>query len=41
MGARVLINETRYNMEADEVIRLESNWKERLHTRQPYGLNDN
>lgn len=29
------------NMEADEVIRLEGTWKERLHTRQPYGLNDN
>jgi hypothetical protein len=29
------------NTEADEVIRLESSWKERLHTRQPHGLNDN
>jgi hypothetical protein len=29
------------NMEADDVIRLESTWKERLHTRKPYGLNDN
>ncbi|MCK1312011.1 GIY-YIG nuclease family protein [Bradyrhizobium sp. 23] len=29
------------NMEADEIIRLESSWKERLHTRQPHGLNDN
>jgi hypothetical protein len=29
------------NLEADEVIRLESSWKERLHTRQPFGLNDN
>ncbi|MCK1498658.1 GIY-YIG nuclease family protein [Bradyrhizobium sp. 188] len=29
------------NMEADEVIRLEGTWKERLHTRQPHGLNDN
>jgi hypothetical protein len=29
------------DMEGDEVIRLESTWKERLHTRQPYGLNDN
>ena len=28
-------------MPPDEVISLESNWKERLHTRQPYGLNDN
>lgn len=26
---------------ADEVIRLENSWKERLHTRKPYGLNDN
>ena len=29
------------DMEADDVIRLESTWKERLHTRQPFGLNDN
>jgi hypothetical protein len=29
------------DMEADEVIRRESTWKERLHTRQPFGLNDN
>lgn len=29
------------NMEADEVIRREGTWKERLHTRQPHGLNDN
>ena len=29
------------NMEAGDVIRLEASWKERLHTRQPYGLNDN
>ncbi|OHB68238.1 MAG: hypothetical protein A2Y77_01645 [Planctomycetes bacterium RBG_13_62_9] len=29
------------DMEADDVIRLESSWKERLHTREPYGLNDN
>ncbi len=29
------------NMEASEVIQLEASWKERLHTRQPYGLNDN
>ncbi|GEC52665.1 hypothetical protein ABIF38_005678 [Bradyrhizobium japonicum] len=28
-------------MPPEEVIRLESSWKERLHTRQPYGLNDN
>jgi hypothetical protein len=28
-------------MPAEAVQRLESNWKERLHTRQPYGLNDN
>jgi len=26
---------------SDEVIRLESTWKERLHTRAPNGLNDN
>lgn len=25
----------------DDVIQLESTWKERLHTRQPFGLNDN
>lgn len=29
------------DMEATDVIRLESSWKERLHTRQPFGLNDN
>jgi hypothetical protein len=29
------------DMEVNEVQRLESNWKERLHSRQPYGLNDN
>ena len=29
------------DMEAADVIRLESSWKERLHTRRPYGLNDN
>jgi hypothetical protein len=28
-------------MEARDVIRLESTWKERLHTRAPCGLNDN
>lgn len=29
------------DMPASEVIRLEGSWKERLHTREPYGLNDN
>lgn len=29
------------DMDATEVIRLEASWKERLHTRQPFGLNDN
>lgn len=29
------------DMDPTEVIRLESSWKERLHTRKPYGLNDN
>ena len=29
------------DMEADDVIRLESSWKQRLHTREPLGLNDN
>ena len=29
------------DMEAHDVIRLESSWKQRLHTRKPYGLNDN
>jgi hypothetical protein len=28
-------------MDARDVIRLESSWKKRLHTRVPYGLNDN
>jgi hypothetical protein len=27
--------------EPAEVIRIESTWKQRLHTRQPFGLNDN
>lgn len=29
------------DMSAADVIRLEGTWKERLHTRAPYGLNDN
>jgi hypothetical protein len=29
------------DMELDEVIRKENTWKERLHTREPNGLNDN
>ena len=29
------------DMDADEVIRLEASWKNRLHTRAPWGLNDN
>ena len=29
------------DMDAGEVIRIEASWKERLHTREPYGLNDN
>jgi hypothetical protein len=29
------------DMSADEVIRLESSWKARLHTRHPFGLNEN
>jgi hypothetical protein len=29
------------DMDAADVIRLEGTWKERLHTRQPFGLNDN
>ena len=29
------------DMDASDIIRLESTWKERLHTRHPYGLNDN
>lgn len=29
------------DMEAHEIIKLENSWKERLHTREPYGLNDN
>ncbi len=29
------------DMESDEVIRLESAWKDRLHTRGPFGLNGN
>ena len=29
------------DMDASDVIRLEGTWKERLHTRSPFGLNDN
>ncbi|RWQ56879.1 GIY-YIG nuclease family protein [Mesorhizobium sp.] len=29
------------DMSAEDVIRLEAKWKERLHTRYPHGLNDN
>lgn len=29
------------DLNANELIRIESSWKERLHTRQPFGLNDN
>lgn len=29
------------DMEPKDVIELEGTWKKRLHTRQPYGLNDN
>lgn len=29
------------DMDAADMIRLESTWKERLHTRHPFGLNDN
>lgn len=29
------------DMDADDVIRIEANWKDRLHTRKPHGLNDN
>ena len=29
------------DMDVHDVIRLEGTWKERLHTRSPYGLNDN
>jgi hypothetical protein len=29
------------DMDAADVIRLEATWKERLHTRAPFGLNDN
>jgi len=29
------------DLDSDDVIRLESSWKDRLHTRAPFGLNDN
>ena len=29
------------DLEARDVIKLENSWKERLHTRKPYGLNEN
>lgn len=36
-----ILQRTSPDMEADAVVALESSWKERLHTRQPFGLNDN
>ena len=36
-----IIEKVLLKVDADDVIRLESTWKERLHTRQPFGLNDN
>lgn len=29
------------DMESDEVIGIETGWKDRLHTRSPEGLNEN
>ncbi len=29
------------NINPEKVIRREGTWKDRLHTRAPYGLNDN
>jgi len=29
------------DLDARQVIQLENSWKERLHTRKPFGLNDN
>jgi hypothetical protein len=29
------------DMEAEEAVRLENSWKDRLHTRAPFGLNEN
>lgn len=29
------------DMEAEDVVRLEATWKDRLHTRAPFGLNEN
>lgn len=36
-----ILQRTSPDMLADEVIRLEGTWKTRLHTRAPYGLNEN
>ncbi|TWI07291.1 GIY-YIG nuclease family protein [Aerolutibacter ruishenii] len=36
-----ILQRTSPDTEAEEVIALESSWKERLHTRHPVGLNDN
>lgn len=36
-----ILQRTSPDLAADEVIALESSWKERLHTRKPHGLNDN
>jgi hypothetical protein len=29
------------DMDAGDIIQIESSWKQRLHTHKPYGLNDN
>jgi hypothetical protein len=29
------------DMNADDIVKLEASWKRRLHTLQPYGLNEN
>jgi hypothetical protein len=29
------------DLDASDVVRIEGSWKQRLHTRAPYGLNDN
>src|SRR5690606_15142109 len=29
------------DMTAEEIVSIENTWKDRLHTRAPYGLNDN
>ncbi len=38
---RTAVQRVSPDIDANDVVRLEGTWKERLHTRAPLGLNDN